>query len=120
MIRYSLILVLLITGCATKKVAMPPPIPNFSRSLLVEQTDAQIQAQAAPQPPKTISLMWDKGEPTALTYIYSTSNISIPVESWVKVGETPGNTITLPATKQQEYFAIRNFLNGEYSDWARK
>jgi len=77
-------------------------------------------ALAVPALPPTITLAWEKGEPGALTYIYSTSNISIPVDAWTKVGETLGTTITLPKTNRQEFFAIRNYLNGEYSDWARK
>lgn len=99
-------------------IQSPPPLP--SSAFRPQTSDLRAAAAVAPPQVRTITLAWDKGEPAALTYIYSTSNITVPVELWAKVGETALDTITLSATNIQEFFAIRNYLNGEYSDWARK
>ena len=110
----SLLCIVVLTGCSSsksKRVASPPPLPKID----VIKYRVSAAAVTLPPKPRTITLEWDKGEPLAITEVWSGPT---PWDTHINLkAEVEGNRVTLFCDQPSEFYSIRNRLGEQYSEW---
>jgi hypothetical protein len=62
------------------------------------------RAVVVPTEPRKITLGWDKGEPTAETEVWQTTDL----RTWQLFAAVPGDRLTVALTNPQAFYKIRN------------
>ena len=105
-------------GSNQRSVISPPPLPRAHKSTTPSLHQSSASAAAAPAPTRTVTLIWNKNDPSPDTFaeIWSAPT---PAGPFTLRATASGETITLPHTGPQEFFIIRNRNGDLVSDWSR-
>ncbi len=116
------ILVSATIGCATKnvrRVIPPPPMPSNESVSMSRNESSRAAVQSAIITSMKIRLDWDKVETNTacMTEVWSSTNATMQPR-FLRTNVL-GSSVILPM-QTQEFFIIRNNLNGEVSEWNTK